>query len=161
SPPTTVRAKSGLPRPTPFHPGPLVAHPTPMDQAVRTQIAGAIAKNRVILFMKGTRSAPSCGLSGRVVNLLDTRLDTYPTLGVPKVTPDPPEVTLTERAAEAIRGFLGDEADVLLIDIDGTFSPTLSIGVAGPKATVSESRGIRLSVEPRAWKRAQGITIDY
>lgn len=182
-----------------------------MDQAVRTQIEGAIAKNRVILFMKGTRSAPSCGFSGRVVNLLDTLLDTYATvdvlahpeirdgikeysswptipqlyvdgkfvggadivaemfetgalhatLGVPQVTPDPPEVTLTERAANAVRGFLGDEADVLLIDIDGTFSPTLSIGVAGPKATVSESRGIRLSVEQRAWKRAQGITIDY
>lgn len=182
-----------------------------MNQAVRTQIEAAIAKNRVIVFMKGTRSAPSCGFSGRVVNLLDTLLDTYATvdvlahpeirdgikdysswptipqlyvdgkfvggadiiaemfesgalhetLGVPRVAPEPPEVALTERAATAVREFLSEATDVLLIDIDGTFSPTLSIGVAAPGATVLQSRGVRLCVEPRAWKRAQGIVIDY
>lgn len=182
-----------------------------MDQDVRGLIEAAIAKNRVILFMKGTRQAPSCGFSGRVVNLLDTVLDDYATvdvlahpeirdgikefsswptipqlyvagkfvggadivaemfeggalhelLGVPKVEPTPPHVTLTESAAAAVRGFLGDEGDVLLIDIDGTFSPTLSIGPIPAGALVLSSAGIQLCVEPRAWKRASGITIDY
>jgi len=182
-----------------------------MDQDVRAQIEGAIAKNRVILFMKGTRGAPSCGFSARVVGFLDTLLDSYATvdvlahpeiregikeysswptipqlyvegnfvggadivtemfesgslhdvLGVPKVAPEPPQVTLTERAAEAVGGFLSDAGDVLLVDIDGTFSPTLSIVAPPPSAVVLESRGVRLCVEPRAWKRANGITIDY
>lgn len=182
-----------------------------MDQDVRSQIETAIAKSRVLLFMKGTRQAPACGFSGRAVSLLDTLLDTYATvdvlahpeirdgikeysswptipqlyvdgkfiggtdivtemfesgalhevLGVPKVAPEPPSVTLTERAATAVRGFLGEESEVLLIDIDGSFSPTLSIATAPDKAVVLESRGVRLCVELRAWKRAHGITIDY
>jgi monothiol glutaredoxin len=182
-----------------------------MDQDVRSQIEAVIAKNRVILFMKGTRQAPACGFSGRAVNLLDTLLDSYATvdvithpeirdgikeysswptipqlyvdgkfiggtdivsemfesgalhevLGVPKVAIDPPRVTLTIRAAEAVRGFLTEAGDVLLVDIDGTFSPTLSIGEPPAKAVVLESNGVRLCVEPRAWKRADGITIDY
>lgn len=182
-----------------------------MDQDVRTQIEAVIGKNRVILFMKGTREAPACGFSGRAVNLLDTLLDTYATvdviahpeirdgikeysswptipqlyvdgkfiggtdilsemfssgalhevLGVPKVAIDPPRVALTERAAQAVRGFLSEEGDVLLVDIDGSFSPTLSIGPAPAGAVVLESLGVTLCVEPRAWKRANGITIDY
>jgi monothiol glutaredoxin len=182
-----------------------------VDNDVRTQIETAIANNRVILFMKGTRGAPSCGFSGRAVNLLDTLLDSYATvdvlahpeirdgikdysswptipqlyvdgkfvggtdivtemfengtlhelLGVSSVQPDPPRVALTPRAAETLRGFLGEATDVLLVDIDGTFSPSLSIASAPEGALVIESSGVRLCVERRAWKRADGITIDY
>jgi len=186
-------------------------HTPLVDNDVRTRIETAIANNRVILFMKGTRGAPSCGFSGRAVNLLDTLLDTYATvdvlahpdirdgikeysswptipqlyvdgkfvggtdivtemfesgtlhelLGVPSERPAPPRVTLTQRAAETLRGFLTDPNDVLLVDIDGTFSPTLSVATAPDGAVVLESLGVRLCVEPRAWKRANGITIDY
>jgi monothiol glutaredoxin len=37
---------------------------------VREAIAGAIAENRVILFMKGTPEAPACGFSARTVAAL-------------------------------------------------------------------------------------------
>jgi monothiol glutaredoxin len=182
-----------------------------MDQDVRSQIEAVITKNRVILFMKGTRQEPACGFSGRAVSLLDTILDSYATvdviahpeirdgikeysswptipqlyvdgkfvggadivsemfesgalhevLGVAKVELAPPRVALTERAAAAVRGFLSEPDDVLLLDIDGSFSPTLSIGGPPARAVVLESNGVRLCVEPRAWKRADGITIDF
>jgi monothiol glutaredoxin len=37
---------------------------------IREAIAGAIAENRVILFMKGTPEAPACGFSARTVAAL-------------------------------------------------------------------------------------------
>lgn len=53
-----------------------------MDPKVRSQIENAIAKNEVLLFMKGTRSAPSCGFSARTVELLDTLVSSYSTVDV-------------------------------------------------------------------------------
>ena len=45
-----------------------------IDQLVKT--------NDVILFMKGTRTAPQCGFSATVVGILDDYLDEYPTVNV-------------------------------------------------------------------------------
>jgi monothiol glutaredoxin len=41
-----------------------------------------VQENEVILFMKGTRSAPQCGFSATVVGILDDYLDDYSTVNV-------------------------------------------------------------------------------
>ncbi len=40
------------------------------DNPIRDAIAGAIAENQTILFMKGTPDAPACGFSARTVGAL-------------------------------------------------------------------------------------------
>ena len=40
------------------------------DERLRNQISQLIEQNRVVLFMKGTRSFPQCGFSDRVVRAL-------------------------------------------------------------------------------------------
>jgi monothiol glutaredoxin len=59
------------------------------DQAsnpMREAIAGAIAENDVLLFMKGTPEAPACGFSARTVAMLQS-LDTA--FAAVDILPDP------------------------------------------------------------------------
>ncbi len=53
-----------------------------MDPAIAAQIEKAISENEVLLFMKGTRGAPSCGFSAKTVELLDTLMTSYSTVDV-------------------------------------------------------------------------------
>ena len=41
-----------------------------------------VQDNEVVLFMKGTRSAPQCGFSATVIAILDDFLDDYATVNV-------------------------------------------------------------------------------
>ena len=41
-----------------------------MDDALRTRITDLLEKNKVLLFMKGTKSFPQCGFSAQVVEVL-------------------------------------------------------------------------------------------
>lgn len=45
-------------------------------------IAALVKENEVVLFMKGTRHAPQCGFSARVVDVLDEYLPEYVTVNV-------------------------------------------------------------------------------
>jgi monothiol glutaredoxin len=53
-----------------------------MDDNVRKAIQDTIEKNRVVLFMKGTRQFPQCGFSGSVVQLLNQLGVEYQTVNV-------------------------------------------------------------------------------
>jgi monothiol glutaredoxin len=58
------------------------------DSPIRQAIAGAIAGNDVILFMKGTPDAPGCGFSARTVGALqalDTRFAAVDVLPDPRI----------------------------------------------------------------------------
>jgi monothiol glutaredoxin len=55
-----------------------------LAEPLRTQITDLIAKNRVVLFMKGTRSFPQCGFSATVVQILDDLVPEYHTVNVLK-----------------------------------------------------------------------------
>ncbi len=46
------------------------------------RIRSLIEQHEVVLFMKGTRTAPQCGFSARVVDILDEYLDDYVTVDV-------------------------------------------------------------------------------
>lgn len=50
--------------------------------SVTDEIRMLIGSNDVVLFMKGTRSAPQCGFSARVCDILDEYLDDYRTVDV-------------------------------------------------------------------------------
>lgn len=53
-----------------------------MDPIVLAQIKKAIETNEVLLFMKGTRGAPSCGFSARTVEVLESLLSDFSTVDV-------------------------------------------------------------------------------
>jgi monothiol glutaredoxin len=53
-----------------------------MDPQVKAQIEKAIEENEILLFMKGTRGAPSCGFSARTVEVLESLLPTFSTVDV-------------------------------------------------------------------------------
>lgn len=182
-----------------------------MDSEVKAKIERAISSSDVILFMKGTPSAPACGFSARTVEVLDTLLDDYaavdvlahpeirdgvkeysswPTipqlyvkgqfiggadivtdlfesghlreaLGLAPETAQPPNITITTRAAEALRGFIGDSGEIVLLEIDRAYSPSLSIGPRPARGLIAESQGLEIALDQLSAGRAAGITIDY
>jgi monothiol glutaredoxin len=56
----------------------------PLDDRLRSQISELIDTNRVVLFMKGTRSFPQCGFSATVVQILNDLVPEYHTVNVLK-----------------------------------------------------------------------------
>lgn len=53
-----------------------------MDDALRQRIQGIIDKDKVVLFMKGTKMFPQCGFSGAVVQILNGAGARYETVNV-------------------------------------------------------------------------------
>lgn len=53
-----------------------------LSESVRKQITDLVARNRVVLFMKGTPRVPQCGFSAQVVQILDELLPSYETVDV-------------------------------------------------------------------------------
>jgi monothiol glutaredoxin len=53
-----------------------------LDAQTRQRIASLIEGNDVVLFMKGNRTAPQCGFSAKVVQILDEALPSYTTVDV-------------------------------------------------------------------------------
>jgi monothiol glutaredoxin len=53
-----------------------------LDETQRRRFDDLVTKNRVVLFMKGTRRAPVCGFSASVVDILDELVPSYETVDV-------------------------------------------------------------------------------
>jgi monothiol glutaredoxin len=53
-----------------------------VPEPTRARIRELLARDRVVLFMKGKRHAPQCGFSASVVEMLDSWLDEYATVDV-------------------------------------------------------------------------------
>jgi monothiol glutaredoxin len=53
-----------------------------LTREFRLQIDDLVKNSRVVLFMKGTRQAPQCGFSAKVVGMLDELVRTYETVNV-------------------------------------------------------------------------------
>jgi monothiol glutaredoxin len=53
-----------------------------LDEAARDRITTLVEGNDLVLFMKGTRLAPQCGFSARVVQILDSLVPDYATFDV-------------------------------------------------------------------------------
>ncbi|MEN9581556.1 MAG: hypothetical protein RJA70_4565 [Pseudomonadota bacterium] len=53
-----------------------------MNPELRQRLEAQIQSSEVVLFMKGTRSAPQCGFSATVIQILDSMIDEYATVNV-------------------------------------------------------------------------------
>jgi monothiol glutaredoxin len=53
-----------------------------LDESLRAEFDTLVNKNKVVLFMKGTRRAPQCGFSATVVGILDELGPAYETVDV-------------------------------------------------------------------------------
>jgi monothiol glutaredoxin len=53
-----------------------------LSPETRQRIESLIASDRVVLFMKGSRTMPQCGFSARVAQILDRLLPEYTTVDV-------------------------------------------------------------------------------
>jgi len=51
-----------------------------LSEPLHKQISELVAQNRVVLFIKGTRSMPQCGFSAQVVKIIDVLLPNYATV---------------------------------------------------------------------------------
>src|SRR5690606_680770 len=74
---------------------------------------------------------------------------------------EPPELTVTERAAEALRGAAQGADELVCLEIDKDFQPGLSVGPARPTSIIVESNGVRIALDRLSAGRANGVTIDY
>jgi len=54
----------------------------PLSEPLRARFQNLITENKVVLFMKGTRSSPACGFSAACVQILDELVPTYETVNV-------------------------------------------------------------------------------
>ena len=69
-------------------------------------------------------------------------------LGLPAPDRTPPQVTVTEAAAEKLRGALGDEGNALSLAIDARFQPRFQIAPRNDNAIAVETAGLRIQFDP-------------
>jgi monothiol glutaredoxin len=118
-----------------------------LPEPTRDRIRKLLAEHRVVLFMKGNRSAPQCGFSASVVELLDAWIDDYATVDVIadaelrdaiKTFADWPTIPQLYVAGEFVGG-----ADILRELADqGELGTTLGVAdqaLVPPTITVSEA----------------------
>ncbi len=78
---------------------------------------------------------------------------------VPEVAP--PTITVTERAAAALKAAVESESEGVRFEIDGRFNYGLSIGARQANDVVVVSAGVTLLLNRATAQRASGTTIDY
>jgi monothiol glutaredoxin len=177
------------------------------------QIDDLVKSERVVLFMKGSRSFPQCGFSATVVQILNSLLPEYKTvnvladpdirqgvkdysswptvpqlyvdgefvggcdivremfasgelqkkLGVETKAVEPPAITVTPAAVEALRGALADAGpdDHLHLAVSRSFEHDLSLGPKRPGELEVTSNGLSLLVDPMSADKLRGVTVDY
>jgi len=74
---------------------------------------------------------------------------------------EPPRITVTERAAKALKGAVESDKEGVRFEIDGSFGYGLSIGERTPSDVIVESGGVTLLLDRASARRAGGTTIDY
>ena len=83
--------------------------------------------------------------------------------GLPKPDRTPPQITITDKAAAAIRNALIDAEPglALHLKIDARFQPQFHLAEAGGDEVRAESNGIDLLMDVATAQRARGIRIDW
>jgi monothiol glutaredoxin len=140
-----------------------------LDERTRNEISELIEKNRVVLFMKGTRNFPQCGFSSTVVQILNELGSDYQTVNILKAPeiregikeysnwPTIPQLYVDGKfvggcdivremySAGELQGLLGVEESVS--------APEIRVSAAARKAIEDarqgESGGLRLTVSSR------------
>lgn len=74
----------------------------------------------------------------------------------------PPEITITDKAAEMIRQGTADAQGVAIhLEIGPDFSAGFQLAPAGDFDIVAESNGLKIHFDPASAQRAKGIVIDW
>ena len=83
--------------------------------------------------------------------------------GLPKPDRTPPQITITDKAAQAIRSALADAEPglALHLSIDARFQPQFHLAEPADDAIRSESNGIDVLFDVGSARRARGIRIDW
>lgn len=141
-----------------------------MDEQTRTKIKGTIDANDVVLFMKGNPTAPRCGFSAQVVQILDTLGVDYASVDVLadaairegiKEFSDWPTIPQLYVRKEFVGGCdivkemygSGELEEKLGLEAKEIAAPTITITESAAKAlraaVASPDEGVRFEVGPR------------
>lgn len=182
-----------------------------LDESTRTRIEQMVRADRVVLFMKGTRSMPQCGFSAATVGILDSLVPDYTTynvledqgvregikaysnwptipqlyvngelmggcditkqmfntgelhqvLGLGEPDRTPPQISLSDAAAETIRGALQGNAGMSVhLSIDARWQHAFSLGPAEGHEVKAESNGIVVLMDVATAQKARGLKLD-
>lgn len=83
-------------------------------------------------------------------------------LGLPAPDRTPPVITITEKAADAIRdGISNAGAAVLFLDVDTGHNAHFRLADAGEHDIIATANGLEVHFDPGSARRAEGITIDW
>jgi monothiol glutaredoxin len=182
-----------------------------LEQGTRERIEQMVRSDRVVLFMKGTRTAPQCGFSATTVGILDSLVPAYTTFNVledqgvregikafsnwptiPQLYVDgefmggcditkqmfntgelhqvlglgepdrtPPEILISDAAAETIRGALESNPGTSVhLSIDARWQHGFSLGPAEGHEVKAESNGIVVFMDVASAQKARGLSLD-
>lgn len=82
--------------------------------------------------------------------------------GQPAPDRTPPDITVTDNAADAINQGMNDAGDMVLhLEIGADNDAGFRLAEAGDHDIVSESNGLAMHMDPGTAQRARGITIDW
>ncbi|HEX7338329.1 MAG TPA: Grx4 family monothiol glutaredoxin [Rhodanobacteraceae bacterium] len=82
--------------------------------------------------------------------------------GLPQPDRTPPAITVTDKAADAIRAGLADAGDmVLFLEVGPDHSAGFSVAEPGDNDIVAVANGLEVHLDPGSARRAEGITIDW
>jgi len=83
--------------------------------------------------------------------------------GLPKPDRTPPQITISDAAADAIRNALSDAEDgiVLTLSIDARFQAQFHLAEADAALIRSDANGIAIQMDLASAQRARGIRIDW
>jgi monothiol glutaredoxin len=82
-------------------------------------------------------------------------------LGVTAAAVEPPRISVTDRAAKALKAAMESANEGVRFEIDARYGYSLSIGERNAKDIIVESGGVTLLLDRASAQRAGGTTIDY
>jgi monothiol glutaredoxin len=82
-------------------------------------------------------------------------------LGVKSADVAAPKITLTPKAAEALKAAIESDTEGVRFEIDAKFNYALSIGAKQPRDVAVDAGGVTLFLDRASAKRAAGTTVDY
>jgi monothiol glutaredoxin len=98
-----------------------------------------------------------------IIRSMYTNGELHTLFGLPAPDRTPPQITISDKAATAIREAL-TEADPELgiqLSIDAQFNPQFQLAPKDERAVISETNGIAIYMDAATAQRARGITIDW
>ncbi|HEX7341900.1 MAG TPA: Grx4 family monothiol glutaredoxin [Rhodanobacteraceae bacterium] len=82
--------------------------------------------------------------------------------GLPEPDRTPPAITITDKAAEAIRKGMDGAGDmVLFLTVGANHDAGFQLAEAGDNDIIAHANGLDVHLDPGSAQRAQGITIDW